>query len=62
VIVDAVGCDLAAHLMVAAMLTYAGNQSNSRGLIWYANVRTIQQQAKDAFDAINNQVAFRYGP
>ena len=44
------------------MLTYAGSQSNSGGTLWYANVRPTQQLAKDAFSALNNQVAFRYNP
>jgi hypothetical protein len=52
----------ATHLTVAAMLTYAGSQANAGGTLWYGNVQAIQQLAKDAFDAINNQAAFRYGP
>jgi DNA replication protein DnaC len=28
------------------------------GSTWYGNVKSVQQLAKDAFDAINNQVAF----
>ncbi len=45
-------------LTVAQMLTYAASQSNSDGSTWYGNVKATQQQAKDAFDSINNQVAF----
>lgn len=43
---------------VSQMLTFAGNQSNSGGSAWYGQVKATQQLAKDAFDAINNQVAF----
>jgi hypothetical protein len=39
------------------MLGYA-SQSNNGGSTWYGNVKSTQQLAKDAFDAINNQVAF----
>ena len=53
--------DLAAHLPVVAILPYASHQSNSSNSIWYVNMRTIQQRGKDAFDAINNQITFRYG-
>ena len=45
-------------LTVAQMLTYAAIQSNSDGSTWYGNVKATQQHAKDAFDSINNQVAF----
>ena len=48
----------AASLTVGQMLTYAAGQSNAGGLMWYANVKATQELAKDAFDAINNQVAF----
>ncbi len=40
------------------MLTYAGNQSNVGGSLWYANAKATQGLAKDAFDAINNQRVF----
>jgi hypothetical protein len=40
------------------MLSYASTMSNSGGSTWYANVKSTQELAKDAFDAINNQVAF----
>ncbi len=48
----------AASLKVRDMLTYAASQSNVGGSAWYAQVKATQQLAKDAFDAINNQVAF----
>ncbi|NHA00569.1 hypothetical protein G5V59_12530 [Nocardioides sp. W3-2-3] len=50
----------ATSLTVSQMLTYAASQSNTGGSVWYANVKATQTKAKDAFDAINNQVA--YGP
>ena len=45
-------------MTVSNMLSYAASQSNAGGSPWYANVKSTQQLAKDAFDAINNQVAF----
>jgi hypothetical protein len=48
----------ATSLAVSDMLSYAASQSNSGGSTWYGNVKATQQLAKDAFDAINNQVAF----
>ncbi len=42
------------------MIPHASSQSNAGGSLWYANVKATQQLAKDAFDAINNQVAFAY--
>ncbi len=48
----------ATSLTVMQMLTYAASQSNAGGSVWYANVKSTQELAKDAFDAINNQVAF----
>jgi hypothetical protein len=48
----------ATSLTVAQMLTYAAGQSNAGGSVWYGNVKATQGLAKDAFDAINNQVAF----
>jgi hypothetical protein len=47
----------ASCMTVLQMLTYAGSQSNAGGSFWYANVKSTQQLAKDAFDAINNRVA-----
>ena len=49
----------ATSLTVSQMLTYAASQSNTGGTTWYSNVKATQQLAKDAFDAINNQVAFQ---
>jgi hypothetical protein len=43
---------------VSQMLTDAASQSNVGGSTWYGNVKATQVLAKDAFDAINNQVAF----
>jgi hypothetical protein len=48
----------AAKLTVSQMLAFAAGQSNSGGSTWYANVKSTQEMAKNAFDAINNQVAF----
>ena len=42
-------------MTVSAMLSYAASQSNSGGSTWYAQVKTTQERAKSAFDAINNQ-------
>jgi hypothetical protein len=47
-----------AALTVQQMLTFASSQSNVGGTVWYAQVKATQVLAKDAFDAINNQVAF----
>jgi hypothetical protein len=52
----------AASLTVSQMLDYAGSQSNAGGSIWYGQVKATQTLAKDAFDAINNQVAFGAAP
>ncbi len=48
----------ASSLTVLQMLTYAASRSNVGGGTWYGNVKATQELAKDAFDAINNQVAF----
>ena len=48
----------ATALTVSQMLAYAGSQSNIGGTTWYGQVKATQVLAKDAFDAINNQVAF----
>jgi hypothetical protein len=48
----------APNLTVSQMLSYAASQSNAGGGTWYANYKPTQGLAKDAFDAINNQVAF----
>ena len=44
-------------MLKAQMLAYAASQSNAGGSTWYGNVKATQVLAKDAFDAINNQVA-----
>jgi hypothetical protein len=48
----------ASCMTVLQMLQYAGSQSNTGGSIWYGNVKATQVLAKDAFDAVNNRVAF----
>jgi len=48
----------ATSLTVSQMLAYAASQSNAGGTVWYAQNKTVQEGAKNAFDAINNQVAF----
>jgi hypothetical protein len=50
----------AASLTVNQMLSYAASQSNVGGSSWYGQVKATQVLAKDAFDAINNQVAFGF--
>ncbi|HKA36486.1 MAG TPA: hypothetical protein VKH43_06665 [Thermoanaerobaculia bacterium] len=45
-------------LTVSQMLASAASQSNSGGGTWYSNDKPTQQLAKNAFDAINNRVAF----
>jgi hypothetical protein len=47
-----------ASLTVSQMLAFAASQSSVGGTTWYGNVKATQVLAKDAFDAINNQVAF----
>jgi hypothetical protein len=48
----------ATSLTVSQMLAYAASQSNAGGSAWYGQVKATQGLAKDAFDAINNVVAF----
>jgi hypothetical protein len=48
----------ATSLTVSQMLAYAASQSNVGGSNWYGQNKTVQEGAKNAFDAINNQVAF----
>jgi hypothetical protein len=45
-------------MTVLNMLLYQNNVSNVGGSIWYGQVKTTQGLAKNAFDAINNGVAF----
>jgi hypothetical protein len=48
----------ATSLTVSQMVSFAASQSNVGGGMWYRNVKATQGLAKDAFEAINNQVAF----
>jgi hypothetical protein len=48
----------APSMTVTNMLIYAASQSNLGGSLWYGNVKSVQEPAKNAFDAINNQVAY----
>jgi FG-GAP repeat protein len=48
----------AVNLTISQMLIYAASQSNVGGSLWYGNVKSVQELAKDAFEAINNQTAF----
>ena len=45
-------------LTVMQMLTFENTKSNAGGTTWYAQVKATQVLAKDAFDAINNAMAF----
>ena len=45
----------ATSMTISQMLAYAASQSNG---MWYGNVKAVQELAKDAFDAINNQKVF----
>ena len=45
-------------LTVSQMLAYAATLSNAGGSAWYGQLKATQELAKNAFDAINNQVAF----
>jgi hypothetical protein len=46
------------EMTVANMLLFENGVSNPGGSIWYAQLKTTQGLAKDAFDAINNGAAF----
>ena len=48
----------ATSMTVSQMLTYAASKSNAGGSMWYGNVKTTQEKAKNAFDAINNSWMF----
>jgi hypothetical protein len=48
----------AASLTVSQMIAYASSQSNAGGSTWYGQVKATQELAKNAFDAVNNGVAF----
>jgi hypothetical protein len=43
---------------VSNMLNFENTVSNSGGSIWYGQIKATQDLAKNAFDAINNAVAF----
>jgi hypothetical protein len=47
-----------ASLSVFQMLVHAAAHSDLGGTTWYGNIKATQVLAKDAFDAVNNQVAF----
>ena len=47
----------ATSMTVVNMLLFQNNVSSSGGGAWYGNVKSVQELAKDAFDAINNQAA-----
>ena len=50
----------AMSMTVMNMLLYQNTSDPAAdgGAVWYGNVKATQVLAKDAFDAINNQVAF----
>jgi hypothetical protein len=48
----------ASSMTISQMLAYAASQSNVGGSLWYGQVKAMQELAKDAFDAINNQKVF----
>lgn len=48
----------ATSMTVSQILAYAASQSNAGGSIWYGQVKSVQELAKDVFDAINNQKIF----
>jgi hypothetical protein len=56
---SAFGGAVCPNTTVLALLTYAAGQSNSGGSTWYGQVKGTQELAKNTFDAINNQVAFK---
>jgi hypothetical protein len=61
---DVAGCAVAVQTFQdlgatgALRLAAAARQYNAGGSMWYGQVKATQELAKDAFDAINNQVAF----
>lgn len=48
----------ATYATVSQLLAYAASQSNQGGSYWYENVKSVQELAKDTFDAINNNKVF----
>jgi hypothetical protein len=49
----------AVAMSVSDALAFAASRSNPGGSTWYGNVKATQTLAKDLFDAINNNQAFR---
>ena len=47
----------ATALTVNEILAYAATQSNAGGSLWYGQNKSVQEKAKNTFDAINNAVA-----
>jgi hypothetical protein len=47
----------ATSMTVGQILAFVASQSNAGGSSWYGQVKTTQEFAKNAFDAINNAVA-----
>jgi hypothetical protein len=47
----------ATSMTVMNMLLFQNTVSNAGGSVWYGQVKATQELAKNAFDAINNQVA-----
>jgi hypothetical protein len=43
------------QMSVMDMLNFAAGESNQGGTTWYQNIKTTQELAKDAFNAINNE-------
>jgi hypothetical protein len=52
------GFNGAGSLTVSQMLTYASSQSLAGGGFWYGNVKSLQEKAKNAFEAVNEVTAF----
>ncbi len=48
----------AASMTISQMLNHAAGQSNAGGSVWYGNVKSTQELAKNAFDAIDNNWVF----
>ncbi len=57
-VTSAFGIGPANSASVSYLLLYAASQSNPGGTDWYGNVKDVQEMAKNAFDAVNNQLAF----
>jgi hypothetical protein len=55
---SAFGSPMNSELTITAMLAFENTVSNVGGSTWYAQNKTTQGLAKDAFDAINNGAAF----